>query len=262
MKERALVKIGGSLAEDTAALKQLAAVLARYHQSGARLVLVHGGGKEINRNLELLSEKPRFEQGLRVTDAPAMKMVEMTLSGYVNKWLVRMLLNEGCRAIGVSGVDAGLMKAEKRRGTPDLGLVGKIVDTDPSLINHLWSGGYLPIVSPISLGEEYSVLNINADEAASALAAALQVDRLLFVSDVPGVLNDGKVIPKLNREAVDQLEQEGVITGGMIPKTRGCLESLDAGIKEVHICGWSGAKEFEEQLTGQANRGTIFKKNP
>lgn len=259
MSQSVLIKIGGSLAEDFNALSELCSALAEYQRSGARLVLVHGGGAEINRSLELLQEKPRFEQGLRVTDAPAMKMVEMTLSGWVNKTLVRLLLEQGSCAVGISGIDAGLLRAKRRTGTPDLGLVGTITEADRSLIDLLWQGGYLPVVSPVSLGEEFSALNINADEAASALANVLKVDRLLFVSDVPGVMREGVVFPELDAVAVEKLEQEGVITGGMIPKTRGCLDSLTAGIGEVHICGWSGRIPFFEQLSGEKNRGTIFR---
>ena len=258
-KTRVLVKIGGSLAEDRRALSELCSALAEFSRSGADLALVHGGGKEINRNLELLAEKPRFEGGLRVTDEPAMKMVEMTLSGWVNKELVRLLLGEGCRAVGISGVDGGQFVARKRGGTPDLGRVGKIVSADGALVEHLWAGGWLPVVSPVSNDDERRPLNINADEAASALAVALKADRLLFVSDVPGVMRDGEVIPELDEAKIAKLVEEGVISGGMIPKTRSCLEGIAAGIGEVHICGWNGRDGFLDQLSGARNRGTIIR---
>ncbi|MBO7130918.1 MAG: acetylglutamate kinase [Fibrobacterales bacterium] len=258
-KTRVLVKIGGSLAEDRRALSELCSALAEFSRSGADLALVHGGGKEINRNLELLAEKPRFEGGLRVTDEPAMKMVEMTLSGWVNKELVRLLLGEGCRAVGISGVDGGQFVARKRGGTPDLGRVGKIVSADGALVEHLWAGGWLPVVSPVSNDDERRPLNINADEAASALAVALKADRLLFVSDVPGVMRDGETIPELDEAKIAKLVEEGVISGGMIPKTRSCLEGIAAGIGEVHICGWNGRDGFLDQLSGARNRGTIIR---
>ncbi len=258
-KTRVLVKIGGSLAEDRRALSELCSALAEFSRSGADLALVHGGGKEINRNLELLAEKPRFEGGLRVTDEPAMKMVEMTLSGWVNKELVRLLLGEGCRAVGISGVDGGQFVARKRGGTPDLGRVGKIVSADGALVEHLWAGGWLPVVSPVSNDDERRPLNINADEAASALAVALKADKLLFVSDVPGVMRDGETIPELDEAKIAKLVEEGVISGGMIPKTRSCLEGIAAGIGEVHICGWNGRDGFLDQLSGARNRGTIIR---
>ena len=258
-KTRVLVKIGGSLAEDRRALSELCSALAEFSRSGADLALVHGGGKEINRNLELLAEKPRFEGGLRVTDEPAMKMVEMTLSGWVNKELVRLLLGEGCRAVGISGVDGGQFVARKRGGTPDLGRVGKIVSADGALVEHLWAGGWLPVVSPVSNDDERRPLNINADEAASALAVALKADRLLFVSDVPGVMRDGETIPELDEAKIAKLVEEGVISGGMIPKTRSCLEGIAAGIGEVHICGWNGRDGFLDQLSGAKNGGTIIR---
>ncbi len=257
--QSALVKIGGSLAEDPQALAELCSALARLHREGNRLVLVHGGGKDINKNLELLQEKPRFERGLRITDAPVMKMVEMTLSGWVNKQLVRFFQAEGCNAVGVSGVDGGLLRAVRKVGEVDLGLVGTITSVDPTLVKLLWEGGILPVVSPVSAGEGFEALNINADEAASALANALKVDRLLFVSDVPGVLRDKVVIPELNAGSIAELVQALVIQGGMIPKTRSCLESIAAGIREVHICGWNGPDAFREQLTGTVNRGTIIR---
>ena len=258
-KTRVLVKIGGSLAEDRRALSELCSALAEFSRSGADLALVHGGGKEINRNLELLAEKPRFEGGLRVTDEPAMKMVEMTLSGWVNKELVRLLLGEGCRAVGISGVDGGQFVARKRGGTPDLGRVGRIVSADGALVEHLWAGGWLPVVSPVSNDDERRPLNINADEAASALAVALKADRLLFVSDVPGVMRDGETIPELDEAKIAKLVEEGVISGGMIPKTRSCLEGIAAGIGEVHICGWNGRDGFLGQISGAKNGGTIIR---
>ena len=258
-RERVLVKIGGSLAEDRQALSELCSALAEFSRSGADLALVHGGGKEINRSLELLAEKPRFEGGLRVTDEPAMKMVEMALSGWVNKEFVRLLLGEGCRAVGVSGVDAGQLLADRRGGVPDLGRVGKIRRADGSLVEYLWAGGYLPVVSPVSNDAEWRPLNINADEAASALAVALKADKLLFVSDVPGVMRDGAVIPELDEARIAKLVEEGVISGGMIPKTRSCLEGIAAGIGEVHICGWNGRDGFLDQLSGARNGGTIIR---
>ncbi|MBP5188559.1 MAG: acetylglutamate kinase, partial [Fibrobacterales bacterium] len=144
-------------------------------------------------------------------------------------------------------------------GTPDLGRVGKIVSADGALVEHLWAGGWLPVVSPVSNDDERRPLNINADEAASALAVALKADRLLFVSDVPGVMRDGKTIPELDEAKIAKLVEEGVISGGMIPKTRSCLEGIAAGIGEVHICGWNGRDGFLDQLSGARNRGTIIR---
>lgn len=253
-----LVKIGGSMMDDEGALAGLCAVLAGLRRQGMALALVHGGGKDINRNLAWLQEAPLFKDGLRVTSAPALKMVEMTLSGYVNKKLVGLLNVDGGAAVGLSGVDGPTFLCE--RISEDLGLVGRIVQVDTRLVLTLLAEGFLPVVSPISVDAAQAHYNVNADDAASALASALQAEKLVFISDVEGVRGlDGARIPGLDGAGVDRLISEGVATGGMIPKLRSCQSAVKGGIGEVHICKWEGPAAFAAQLRGEGNNGTVIR---
>src|SRR5690606_24896747 len=175
-----VVKIGGSMMDDDAALRGLSAALAALRKGGTPLVLVHGGGKDINRHLAWLQEGPVFKDGLRVTGEAALKVVEMTLSGFVNKKLVGLLNAEGGSAAGLSGVDGPTFLCEKI--SEELGRVGRITDVCTRLVNAIMAAGFLPVVSPISVDLEQSHYNVNADDAASALAAAMGAEKLLFVS--------------------------------------------------------------------------------
>lgn len=253
-----VVKIGGSLAIDEAKLLDFTRSIARLSALGFRVAVVHGGGKDINENIALLSEEPRFIEGLRVTTPGIMKMVEMTLSGHVNKKLVRMLENFGASAIGISGVDGKLLEAEKRTGGADLGLVGRISRVNPKIVTDLWNAGWTPVVSPISIGDGIA-WNVNADTAASELAVALKADKFLLVSDVPGVLDKQKnLIPSLDESAVESLIADGTISGGMIPKVRESVGALTRGLGEIHILGWKDADSFVKQINGEINYGTIL----
>lgn len=254
----ALVKIGGSMMDDEAALAGLCAALAGLRSRGLPLVLVHGGGKDINRHLAWLQETPEFKDGLRVTSPAAMKVVEMTLSGFVNKKLVGLLNAHGGRAAGISGVDGPTLRCEPI--SADLGQVGRVVAADTALVNALLSADFLPVVSPVSVDAAQAHYNVNADDAASALAGALKASRLLFVSDVEGVRGaDGVRIPTLDAAGVEGLISDGVATGGMIPKLRSCLAAAASGIGEVHICRWEGPEAFAAQVSGGGNTGTILR---
>ena len=209
--KKVVIKIGGSLAVDETKLAEFVAAVSRLPALGFQVALVHGGGKEINENIGLLKEEPQFIDGLRVTTPSIMKMVEMTLSGAVNKKLVRLFLQNDCPAVGISGVDGGLFKVVKRKGNVDLGLVGEICAVDTKVIDALWNAGFIPVVSPISFGNGLS-WNVNADTAASELASALSVDQFVLVSDVPGVMDlEKKVLPELSEELAEKLIVDGRI---------------------------------------------------
>ncbi len=253
-----VVKIGGSLAIDEAKLLDFTRSIARLPALGFRVAVVHGGGKDINENIALLSEEPRFIEGLRVTTPGIMKMVEMTLSGHVNKKLVRLLESFGASAVGISGVDGKLFEAEKRTGGADLGLVGRIARVNPKIVTDLWNAGWTPVVSPISIGDGIA-WNVNADTAASELAVALKADKFLLVSDVPGVLDKRKnLIATLDESMVEALIADGTIGGGMIPKVRESVGALKRGLGEIHILGWKDADSFVKQINGEINYGTIL----
>lgn len=254
-----VVKIGGSLAIDEGKLVEFVKAVAAVPAERYRIVVVHGGGKDINENIALLQEEPKFLNGLRVTTPSIMKMVEMTLSGHVNKKLVRMLLENGCKAVGVSGVDGKLFEAVKLQGKDDLGQVGDIQKVNTALVTDLLTLGWTPVVSPISFGEGCA-FNVNADTAASELAVALCADQFVLISDVPGVLDAEKqVVPDLDQQKIEQLISAGVISGGMIPKVRASLESISRGLRSIHIVGWKDADHFMKQITGEINYGTIIR---
>jgi acetylglutamate kinase len=251
-----VVKIGGSLMESHDALRDLTRALAGLWSAGMPLVLAHGGGKDINRNLKWLGEEPRFVGGLRVTSEDAMEIVEMTLSGSVNKRLVSLLQSAGARAAGLSGVDGSTLVC--RPLDPELGRVGTVAQARPALVEALLASRFLPVLSPISADAAGAHYNVNADDAASAIATGLKAGKLVFVSDVPGVLDAGRnIVPRLNRESAEALIAEGVIAGGMIPKVRSCLAAVESGVGEVHICGFADARGLEDQISGAANGGTI-----
>ncbi|MDB5102332.1 MAG: uncharacterized protein JWP91_21 [Fibrobacteres bacterium] len=276
-----VIKIGGSMMDDEAALKALCAALAGLRKADASkatgkatslngpekapaplvpapLVLVHGGGKDINRHLAWLQEDPVFKDGLRVTGIAALKVVEMTLSGFVNKKLVGLLNAEGGSAAGISGVDGPTLICEKI--SEELGQVGRIVSVHTQLVETLLAGGFLPVVSPISVDAAQAHYNVNADDAAAALAAALHAEKLIFVSDVEGVRGaDGVRIPELDAIGIERLIADGTASGGMIPKLNSCRAAVAGGIGQVHICGWAGPEKFAAQVRGEGNTGTIIR---
>jgi acetylglutamate kinase len=227
-----VVKFGGSLLSDAKArgafLRQAAALSRR-----RALVLVHGGGPEITAALEKTGVKPKWVHGRRVTDDAAMAVVEGVLSGQVNKLLVGELSALKVRAVGLSGRDGGLIRA---RAVPGLGRVGEPVGSDPTLLHILLKGGFVPVVSSVAADKKGGALNVNADEAAAAVAAALKADRLVYLTDVPGVLDAAKrTIPVVRCGAVQGLIDDGVITGGMIPKTISCRRAIERGVREIDI---------------------------
>ena len=251
-----VVKIGGSLAVDDAKLAEFAAAAAEVSKK-VRLVIAHGGGKDINANLALLSEEPKFLNGLRVTTPAIMDMVEMTLSGKVNKKLVRMLLQNGACAAGISGVDAKLLEAKPLLGKGDLGQVGDVRKVNTQILEAFFAANIVSVISPISYGDGISY-NVNADTAASEVAVALKADCFVLISDISGVWDENKkIIPELNKELADNLIETGVINGGMIPKVQGALESISRGLKSIHIVGWEGAEAFKNQIEEISNSGTI-----
>jgi acetylglutamate kinase len=200
---------------------------------GAHPVLVHGGGPEINDWLDRVGLPRRFERGLRVTDAATLDVVRMALGGKINGDLVRALVHLGGKAVGISGVDGGLLRA--RQIAPELGYVGAVTAVDAGVITALSRSGFIPVVAPIALGEGDTMLNVNADDAAADLACGLSAAKLLYLSDVPGILDgQGKLLSELSDKQVRALIAEGVISGGMIPKAEAALRALEA-TERVHI---------------------------
>jgi acetylglutamate kinase len=225
-----VLKMGGSMmdhAED--AIDQIVAL----HGQGYRFVLVHGGGPAINSCLRRMAIEPHFISGRRVTDEETLEVVRMVMLGQVNNELVRKITAHGGRAIGLNGIDGGLIHA--RRAPEALGLVGYVDSIDTEIIQHNLDAGFLPILAPLGVGPNGECLNINADDVATAVARALGAHHLILLSDVPGVLDQsGHTIPTLSEEDALELIDNGVISGGMIPKIESCLQALDR-VSEIHI---------------------------
>jgi acetylglutamate kinase len=224
-------KVGGPALEDPRLLGPLADEVRR---GAGPALLVHGGGRHIDRLLRALAIESRFVDGRRETSPAAMEVVEMVLSGAVNKSLAAGLGEAGVRAIGISGRDAGLIRA---RLEPGLGRVGTPATIDPSVVLSLWSAGLLPVVSPVSLGPDGEAVNVNADEAALGLARALSASSLVYLSDVDGVCVGEEAVASLSREEARRRIADGTIAGGMALKVRVALDAADAGVPEVVIAG-------------------------
>ncbi len=235
-----VVKLGGSLLENAMMRGQALEAIAAAFTSGERLVMVHGGGKEIDRNLAVLGIPKRTQGGLRITDPATLDVVVSVLSGAVNKSLVGQLQERGVVAAGFSGADGGTLFAEFHPPVDgvDLGFVGRVVSCSPALVEAILGAGLLPAVASIALGRDGVLLNVNADSAASALAGALKAQRLVFLTDVEGVKDaSGRVLDRLTAAEIRYLLGSSVITGGMRPKLQACLEALEAGVGEVIIAG-------------------------
>ncbi|MCL6429718.1 MAG: acetylglutamate kinase [Anaerolineae bacterium] len=240
MSETVVLKIGGNEIDDDAFLGGLARAVAVL-RTRATPVVVHGGGKEIARLQQAMGLQPRFVDGLRVTDEQTLTITEMVLSGAVNKRLVARFLAHGVPAVGLSGVDGGLLRVKRlEHPSGDLGRVGEVTAVDPTLLRLLMAQGIVPVVSPVSLGPEGRSYNVNADQAAAALARALGADSLAFVTNVPGVLADGRVVDRLLASEAEAWIGQGVISGGMVPKVRAALEVVASGVPEVTILDLEG----------------------
>lgn len=233
-----LLKLGGNDLANPAFLADLGAWLARHR---APTVIVHGGGQAIADLQTRLGLAPRKHNGERITDPASLDVAEMVLSGHANKRIVAALLSAGVDALGLSGVDGGLLRAaRKQHPTVDLGRVGEIHTVRTSLIHGLLAQGLVPVISPISLGDDGAAFNVNADHAASAVAAALGVSVIHFVSNVPGVLHNDAILPRLTPPDVHRLIDQGIIHGGMIPKVHAALAAVHAGVPEARIGNLAG----------------------
>jgi len=242
------IKVGGKAASDEAALSALIAEMVRL-AGRYRFFLVHGGGAEVTRVSGLLGLKATFENGVRLTSPREMEVVDMVLAGKVNKGIVRRLQAAGVAAFGLSGVDGGLFTGERIAAESHTGRI-TAVDVHPLLT--LMEAGYLPVVASASMTSLGVALNINADEAAFALAARLPADTLLFLSDIPGILDGEKrVMPHLTGEAVRSAISAGIISGGMIPKVESSMKALADGVAGVVIGQYLVDGDLERLLDGQ-----------
>jgi len=256
--ETVCIKIGGSTLDAPDFLQQLASGIAMI---GDRFfpIIMHGGGRDIARQLDLQNKECSFVEGMRVTDAHTVNVVQMVLSGDVNKRIVNALQTGGITAIGISGVDCGLFTASRMLvNGQDIGFVGRIDAVDCGIITICKANGIVPVISPISRSSAGDIYNVNADLAASEIAKQCKADHLVFVSDVPGVAIDGKVKHRIRIAEIENEIASGQIQGGMIPKVRSALEAVQAGVTNVHICGWNGNITLAQELSAAAMTGTVI----
>jgi acetylglutamate kinase len=229
-----VIKLGGHAMSSDAAMQSFARDIVLMRQCNLNPVIVHGGGPMINRMLERLDITSEFVGGKRVTDQPTVEVVEMVLSGLINKHIVSAINKQGGRAVGISGKDANLMLCDA--ADPELGLVGHPVRIDTAVISSLFNAGFIPVIAPLGTGHDFETYNVNADTAAGAIAGALKADRLLLLTDVEGVKNQqGEVLTNLTSQQVRQLTLDGTISGGMIPKTQTALDAIKDGVRAVII---------------------------
>ncbi len=242
-----VVKYGGHAMVDEQLKADFARDITLLKFTGLNPVVVHGGGPQINRVLDQMGMQCRFVKGMRLTDEATMDVVEMVLGGKVNKDIVAQVNQQGGKAVGLSGKDGGLIRAKKlhivsqedENKPPEIidpGLVGEVEQVDPNIINTLSRQGFIPVIAPVGAGDSGETYNINADLVASSIAMALSAKRLIFLTDVDGVLNlSGDLISSIDMEDVDRMIKEKAISGGMIPKIEWALEALKNGVEKVHI---------------------------
>ncbi|SEN09680.1 N-acetylglutamate kinase [Roseovarius tolerans] len=229
-----VIKLGGHAMGSDEAMETFARDVVLMSQVGVNPVIVHGGGPMINEMLEKLAIKSDFVNGKRVTDAATMEVVEMVLSGRVNKRIVQAINGQGGRAVGLSGKDAGMITCTP--SSPDLGLVGEPDEINPAILHTMFEANIIPVIAPLGAGRNGETFNINGDTAAGAVAAALKADRLLLLTDIDGVRDaEGRVVTELSADQIRQMTRDGVIAGGMIPKTETALAAIKGGVRAVVI---------------------------
>lgn len=247
MQQCIVVKVSGHEIDDPGFLSAFAEVIAELRSSA---IVVHGGGREITELQQKMGIEPRYVDGLRVTDAPSLAIVEMVLCGTINTRLVRALLDAGVDAQGLSGVDRGIVRAAKMvHGDEDMGFTGSVGTVRGDVLRDMLTSGVTPVIAPVCLGSD-SAYNVNADHVAGAVAAAVNAERVVFLTNVPGVISDGDVVASLTLEDAEALIQAGTIFGGMIPKVRTAMGALVNGASSAVITDLEGLR---------MGRGTVFR---
>lgn len=253
-----VIKFGGHAMGSDEAMETFARDIVLMQQVGVNPVIVHGGGPMINDMLDRLNIKSEFVEGKRVTDEATMEVVEMVLSGRVNKRIVQAINSQGGRAVGLSGKDANLITCDPT--DPKLGLVGTPRDIDPTLLNKLFEADMIPVIAPLGAGDNGETFNINGDTVAGAIAAALNADRLLLLTDVSGVKNaEGVVLTELTPENIRELTISGIIAGGMIPKTETALTAIQGGVRAVVILDGRAPNACLLELFTDHGAGTLIR---
>lgn len=260
--ETIVVKYGGNAMINEDLKSAVMSDLVLMQLVGINVVLVHGGGPEINAMLNAVGKESRFENGMRVTDKETIDIVQMVLAGKVNKSLVQLLESHGGKALGFCGLDGRLLMAEKLVSSVDLGYVGEIKEVNPAPLNNAMQNGYIPIVATVAGGYDGNVYNINADLAAAQIAAKLGAKKLILMTDIRGLLrdvnDDESLISVVNVSEVPMLKRDGIIKGGMIPKIDCCVEAVRNGVNRAHIIDGRLEHSILLELFSDEGIGTMF----
>lgn len=258
---RITVKLGGSILEDanirTRLLSQVSAVVLQGHE----IIVVHGGGKSLSQRLSQMQMTSRFIEGLRVTDAETLQVAVMVLAGEVNKRIVAEMRRLNTIAIGICGADGDAVRCIKISDLPGypagIGFVGKPTEVNESLFDLLLRSGLVPVVSSIALSKDFQFCNVNADQMAAACAWGAKCDCLIYLTDVPGVRDEkGSVVDRMDKSDIQKMRSQGILSGGMLPKTSSCLEALEAGVASVHILPGSAPDVLTRFMDGTLAEGT------
>lgn len=256
-----VIKYGGSVL-DAGAAGTVVEDLVLLKAAGVNPILVHGGGPEITRMLDRIGKQTQFIDGLRVTDAETMEIVEMVLAGRANKAMVTMIGAAGGSAVGLSGKDAGLLRARRVDGPVDLGLVGEVVEVRGEILKTIGDAGHVPVIASIGVGDDGASLNLNADHAAGALAAAVGASKLILLTDVPGVMKGegagATLLSLLTADEARRLIADGTISRGMIPKVEAALLALERGVPSAHIIGTQAPHALLLELFTEEGIGTMI----
>ena len=263
-----VIKFGGNAMVDEDLKSSFAQDIVLLKQVGVNPVIVHGGGPQIGKLLEQIGKKSRFIEGMRVTDNETMDVVEMVLGGQVNKQIVSLINRHGGRAIGLTGKDGGMITARKMKlagdsETDDLGQVGEVEAIDPAVVAMLDNDDFIPVIAPIGVGADGSSYNINADLVAGELAKVLAAEKLLLLTNTPGVLDpDGNLLTGLSAAETEQLIADGIIHGGMLPKVRCALDAVKAGVRTSQIIDGRVKHSVLLELLTDTGVGTLINGNP
>ena len=256
-----VVKYGGNAMINETLKMQVMEDIVLLWLVGVKVVLVHGGGPEISELMAKLGKEPVFVDGLRVTDKETVDIVQMVLAGKVNKSLVNLLESRGGKAMGISGIDGRLIEAEMKN--EKLGYVGKITNINIKPVTDLLEKGYIPVISTVGCDREGNTYNINGDTAAARIAGALNAERLIMMTDIAGILRDkddpSTLIPEVTVEGANKLREEGVISGGMIPKVECCIEAIKSGVENVIIMDGRVSHSILMELLTDEGAGTMVK---
>jgi len=256
-----VIKLGGALIEDEEVRKSLCRDLVLLNYVGMKPVVIHGGGGEVSREMKKEGKKPEFIEGLRVTDEETMEILHKSLGGKINKEIVLGLEKNGGLALGVSGLDGDLIEAEKIR-EEELGFVGEVSGINPGLINYLIDEDYIPVIAPIGADQDGDSLNLNADVVAAELASSLGAEKLILLTDVPGVLDnpddEDTLISELTVDKAEDLMDSDKIRGGMVPKVNACIGCVEDGVERAHIINGTVSHALILELLTESGIGTMI----